>query len=79
MPDWAITVLTVLGSLISAYIGANTSVKVAIAKLEGRLDGIEMNIKALEKKQDKHNSVIERTYRLEQRMDDFMAPVRKGG
>lgn len=72
MPDWLVTVLTILGSVLSAYFGASGSIKIAIVKLEGRLDAIEGNINRLEDKQDKHNGVIERMYKLEQRVDDFM-------
>lgn len=72
MPSWLVTLLTILGSVLSAYFGASGSIKAAIAKLEARLDAIEGNINRLETKQDKHNHVIERMYKLEQRVDDFM-------
>lgn len=40
-------------------------------KQDLRIGEIKSDINRLEAKQDKHNCVIERTYKLEQRMDDF--------
>lgn len=40
-------------------------------KQELRISGIKEDIIRLEQKQDKHNCVIERTYKLEQKMEDF--------
>lgn len=36
-----------------------------------QINGIQEDIKRLEAKQDKHNSVIERTFKLEQQVDDL--------
>lgn len=47
-----------MGSLIGTFAGIVTSSKLT-----------EYRLKELEKKQDKHNQVIERTYKLEERME----------
>lgn len=40
-------------------------------KIHEQIDGIKEDINRLEKKQDKHNSIIERTFKLEQQVDDL--------
>ena len=39
------------------------------AKLQGRIDVIQQEIKDLTKQVERHNQVVERTYGLERRMD----------
>ena len=39
--------------------------------VEAQINSIKSDIKRLETKQDKHNAVIERTYKLEQKVDDL--------
>lgn len=51
-------ILALIGSLAGTFAGIITSSKLT-----------EYRIKELEKKQDKHNAVIERTYKLEERME----------
>ena len=51
-------ILALVGSLVGTFAGIVTSSKLT-----------EYRIKELEKKQDKHNQVIERTYKLEERME----------
>ncbi len=51
-------ILALVGSLVGTF-----GVIIASSKLT------EYRIKELEKKQDKHNQVIERTYKLEERME----------
>lgn len=51
-------ILALIGSLVGTFAGIVTSSKLT-----------EYRIKELEKKQDKHNQVIERTYKLEERME----------
>ena len=51
-------ILALVGSLVGTFAGIITSSKLT-----------EYRIKELEKKQDKHNAVIERTYKLEERME----------
>ncbi|WP_298535699.1 hypothetical protein [uncultured Methanobrevibacter sp.] len=40
-------------------------------KIHEQIDGIKEDINRLEKKQDKHNSIIERTFKLEQQVNDL--------
>jgi predicted transcriptional regulator len=40
-------------------------------KIHEQIEGIKEDINRLEKKQDKHNSIIERTFKLEQQVDDL--------
>ena len=51
-------ILALVGSLVGTFAGIVTSSKLT-----------EYRLKELEKKQDKHNQVIERTYKLEERME----------
>ena len=51
-------ILALIGSLVGTFAGIVTSSKLT-----------EYRIKELEKKQDKHNAVIERTYKLEERVE----------
>ena len=65
---WAeiiIAVLTLAGSLGGAYLANRKSSALIAYRLE-----------QLEKKVDKHNSVIERTYRLEERAQVFDEKIR---
>lgn len=69
--EWLTPILVAVISGLFAYLGANATVKVAIAKLQTQIEAINSNIERLEAKQDKHNNLIERTYKLEQRVDDL--------
>ena len=51
-------ILALIGSLVGTFAGIITSSKLT-----------EYRIKELEKKQDKHNQVIVRTFKLEERME----------
>lgn len=53
----------------TAEIRLDQEKQIVIIKQE--ISGIKDDIQRLEKKQDKHNSLIERTFKLEQRVDDF--------
>ena len=48
-----------------------TDLKTEQGKTALQIDGIKKDIIRLEEKQDKHNAVIERTYKLEQKVDDM--------
>lgn len=61
--DW----LAFAGAAVTAvlsFLGVYTSNRKSAAVMEWRL-------KELEKKVDKHNQVVERTFKLEQRVDDL--------
>ena len=61
---FAASVLTALLSFLGVYISNRKSAAVMAWRLE-----------QLEKKVDKHNQVIERTYKLEQKVDDLEKKV----
>ena len=60
--NWTVVgpILTALASLIGVYMSNRKSAAV-----------MELRMKTLEAKVDKHNQVIERTYRLEQKVEDL--------
>lgn len=65
---------TIIGSVISAItaivvcvINSNSNHKKLLAELEKHDELQAYRIEQLEKKQDKHNNLIERTYKLEER------------
>lgn len=58
-------ILTALASLIGVYMSNRKSAAV-----------MELRMKMLEAKVDKHNQVIERTYRLEQKVEDLEKGMR---
>lgn len=45
-------------------------------KSDEQRESIKKDIKRLEEKQDKHNGLIERTFRLEQRVDDIEKQIK---
>ena len=57
-PTVICAILALVGSLVGTFGGIIASSKLT-----------EYRIKELEKKQDKHNQMIERTYKLEERME----------
>lgn len=63
---------TEMSRIQDAYADSIVEVKNLISDLASKQDKmqtvIELRLDALEKKQDKHNSVIERTYKLEQQV-----------
>ena len=58
-------VLSVLGAPL---ISAGAAIIVSAIQNRKTVNLIEYRLKELEKKQDKHNSTIERTYKLEERV-----------
>lgn len=89
MPWIASIIVAVVGGVFS-YLGVTTSSKAAhdLTMLElkkeqqsqkellnEKIDGIKEDIRRLEVKQDKHNSVIERTFKLEQKVEDFIKQI----
>lgn len=69
---------TIIGSVISAItaivvcvINANSNHKKLLAELEKHDELQAYRIEQLEKKQDKHNNLIERTYILETKVENL--------
>ena len=84
-----IGVAAITGGL--SYLGVSKSVKASHDKMlfdlkveqdklavntEHQIDSIKVDIMRLEKKQDKHNEVIERTFKLEQKVEDLEKRIR---
>lgn len=85
MAWFAPIVVALIGGIFS-YLGVSRSVKsshdktmadmqkaqeMQLLTIENQIDGIKKDINRLEEKQDKHNAVIERTFKLEQKVEDL--------
>lgn len=83
---WIAPILVALVGGIFSYLGVAKSSKTAHEKtifelkseqekqsliIEQTINGIKADIIRLEAKQDKHNEVIERTFKLEQKVEDM--------
>ena len=79
---WAVPILVALITGGFSYLGVAKTVKASnnkmqteqaqqIAIIGQQINGIKEDVKRLEAKQDKHNAVIERTYKLEQQVADL--------
>ena len=79
---WAVPILVALITGGFSYLGVAKTVKASnnkmqteqakqIAIIGQQINGIKEDVKRLEAKQDKHNAVIERTYKLEQQVNDL--------
>lgn len=62
------TVITVLAANRSTLAALSEQSKVADQKIQGQIDVIQTEIAALNAKVEKHNQVIDRTYKLEARV-----------
>lgn len=83
--DWVTWAVPILVALITggfSYLGVAKTVKASNDKMQSeqaqqiaiigqQINGIKEDVKRLEAKQDKHNGIIERTYKLEQKVDDI--------
>lgn len=79
---WAVPILVALITGGFSYLGVAKTVKASnnkmqteqaqqIAIIGQQINGIKEDVKRLEAKQDKHNAVIERTWKLEQQVADL--------
>ena len=79
---WAVPILVALITGGFSYLGVAKTVKASNNKIQNdqaqqitiisqQINGIKEDVKRLETKQDKHNAVIERTYKLEQQVADL--------
>ena len=84
MNDWMTSIIVALITGGFSYLGVKKSVKAShdqmlqdmkteqklmAANTENQINTIKEDIKRLETKQDKHNAVIERTYKLEKAVE----------
>lgn len=83
-----IALIAAIGTVCAAYFGAKKAGDVVEAKQDAKIEELQLvfqlnmnevkeDIKRLEVKQDKHNSVLEKHYKLEQKVDD-MEKLMKG-
>ena len=72
---WAVPILVAFVTGGFSYLGVVKTMKSSNEKqmivLSQEISSIQRDIKRLEEKQDKHNSIIERTFKLEQKVDDM--------
>ena len=84
--QWLAPILVAVITGGFSYLGAARTVKAAHERtlmelkteqekqsltIKLQIEGIKKDIQKLEEKQDKHNAVIERTYKLEQQVEDI--------
>lgn len=72
----AAAIISVIGSIIVALISFYANRKGAREAAETNAKLIAYRIQELEKKQDMHNSMIERTFRLEGKMNEAEHDIR---
>lgn len=70
------SIISVLGSLLIAFISYNANRKGAREASETNAKLIAYRLEELEKKQDKHNAMIERVFQLEGRMNEVEHDIR---
>lgn len=83
---WLSSILVALIGGIFSYLGVSKTAKASYdksmleirieqekqsVKIHEQINSIKEDISRLETKQDKHNSIIERTFKLEQQVDDL--------
>lgn len=80
--EWVVPIVVALITGSFSYLGVSHASKAAhdAARIEQekqllvisqQIDEIKKDVRRLEEKQDKHNAVIERTFKLEQQVDDL--------
>lgn len=65
LSDIIVAIIAVVGTLVGSFLGVITSQKL-----------VDFRLKKLEEKQDRHNAVIERTYKLEGAVTELQHDVR---
>ena len=72
---WAASIIVAVITGLFSYFGVSRTAKASfdtsMVRIQEQINGIKEDIERLEKKQDKHNEVIERTFKLEQKVDDL--------
>lgn len=78
---WIAPILVALITGGFSYLGVSRTVKASydktLTELKVEINGIKKDVQRLETKQDKHNAVIERTYKLEQQVADLEKRIEK--
>ena len=72
---WLVPIVVALITGGFSYLGVSKTVKASydktLTEIKIEISGIKKDVGRLETKQDKHNAVIERTYKLEQKVEDL--------
>lgn len=72
---WLPSIVVALITGLFAYLGVVRTSKMAhdqtMLEVKHQISNLQADIKRLETKQDKHNAVIERTFKLEQKVEDL--------
>ena len=76
MADWLMAALPAAVTGLLSLWGVYASNRKSAAVNDYRMEQIEKSIGKLEQKQDKHNQMIERMYKLEGRMDEAEHDIR---
>ena len=76
MADWLVAALPAAVTGLLSLWGVYASNRKSAAVNDYRMEQIEKSIGKLEQKQDKHNAMIERMYKLEGRMDEAEHDIR---
>ena len=76
MADWLMAALPAAVTGLLSLWGVYASNRKSAAVNDYRMEQIEKSIGKLEQKQDKHNAMIERMYKLEGRMDEAEHDIR---
>jgi len=73
--QWAVPIVVALITGGFSYLGVVQTMKSSNEKqiivISSEIEGIKKDIARLEQKQDQHNSVITRMYKVEQKVDDL--------
>lgn len=67
-------VMSLVGVIVSGFVSVSISRSEnakAIAVIQNEINNIKADINRLEKKQDKHNNLMERVFKLEQKVEDI--------
>lgn len=90
MMPWIAPIIVAVISGFFSYLGVTEASKAAhdatlnevkaeqqkqIGIIDEKINGIKEDIKRLETKQDKHNSIIERTFKLEEKVDGLIKQI----
>ena len=79
---WVAPIIVALIGGVASYLGVSKTAKAAhdeimtehekqLLIISQQINGVKDDVKRLEAKQDKHNAVIERTFKLEQKVEDI--------
>lgn len=72
---WIASIIVAVVTGLFSYMGvshtAKSSFEISMTKVQEQVKGLKEDIGRLEKKQDAHNKLMERTFKLEQQVNDL--------